>query len=163
MKKKIIIGLYILIIIIVSLVAIIFSGVLNDKEDVDEEWYDVDISISTDKTEYAVDEEVNITLIIKNNMEKYFPFGDYSLKLVSVIKTEYDSRGIMTKSSISKLFVDSINVSAGDTFTESILWEPNNRNIEPGDYYILFEISRPFTGGGGYSIKDVVSKEITFI
>ena len=156
-KKIVILG------IIILLITVGLSGCNEQKNkgNVDEELYDVDISISTDKTEYAVDEEVNITLTIKNNMDKYFPFGDYSLHLFSVNKKEYGSSGLMSTDSISKLFVDSINVSPGDTFMEIILWEPMNRNLEPGDYYILFEI-RSSIGGNAYAIEEKVSKEITF-
>jgi len=156
--RKIAILLFTIMVIVVGF----FSG-CNEKKETGESTSElkVDIDMSVDKTIFNSDESVNITVTVRNNMDTSFPFGNYSLELGYVNKSDYDSGGVWSAIHISDVFVDSINVAAGDTYTGSILWNTTVRNIDPGDYYIRFEIHKNI--GYTYSIQDDVSIKITFI
>jgi len=138
------------------------SGCTDEKDNGgDTSEINVDIEMSVDKTMFGLDEQVNITVTVRNNMSGSFPFGSYSLELGYVNKSDYDSGGAWSMITLSDVFVDSINVSAGDTYKGNVSWDTSSRYVYPGEYYIRFEIHEDM--GSTYTIKDAVSIKITFV
>jgi len=130
--------------IVVLLFALVFCGCLeNDKKENTgnnqnngETVYNGDVSVSTDKTTYISGELVNITVTFENKMDRSFPFGNYSFELNFINKSEYYSGKVYSKNEIPWNIVDSITVSAGETYTGNISW--NTAGIEKGNYLIEF-------------------------
>ena len=139
------------------------NGDENNQND-EEVGYDAYISLSTNKKEYTSGEEVNIAVLIKNKMNRSFPFGDYRFGLKYVNKSEYDSAKISGHSYSPKDIpwdlIDSITVAAGETYIDYISW--NTTDIDSGDYYIQFEIQK-VNPDSSYSIEDNVMVEITIL
>lgn len=129
----------------ILLLTLVFSGCVDDKKEDNENnqtngetEYNGDISVFTYKTEYISGELVNITTIFENKMDVSFPFGDYSFELNFINKSEYYSGDGYTKKDIPWNMVDTITVSAGETYTGDILWDTTD--IEPGNYLIEFGV-----------------------
>lgn len=169
--KKSIIAVVIVVAIAVLLITIVFTRCFEEKKDsennqnTDEETeYDAYISLSTNKKEYTSGEEVNIAVLIKNKMDRSFPFGDYRFGLKYVNKSEYDlaksSGHSYSPKDIPWDLIDSITVAAGETYIDYISW--NTTDIDSGEYYIQFEIQK-VNPDSSYSIEDNVMVEITIL
>jgi len=141
--------------IILTILVVFTIGCFEENKIKEETEIDVDIDVSVDKTSFNSGEKINIIVEIKNNMDKTFPFDDYSLELGYVNKSSYDSGGVWALILIN----DSIVVNAGDNYNESIIWDTSERYITPGKYYIRFEIHK--NSGGFYTIVDYADTEVT--
>jgi len=175
--KKSIISVVIVIAIAILLITIVFTRCFEEKKDSennqntddsennqnDEETeYDAYISLSTNKKEYNSGEEVNIFVLIKNKMDRSFPFGDYRFGLKYVNKSEYDltkiSGNLYSPKDIPWDLINSITVAAGETYMYNVSWDTTD--IDSGDYYIQFEIQK-VNPDSSYIIEDKVMAEIT--
>lgn len=126
----------------ILLLVVFSSGCIDfDGEEKGEEGINVDISISVDKNLVSSGEGINVTVTVKNNMNKDFPYGDYFLALTYVDMDEYNTHGERyIYDHINHSFTESINISSLATYTGSTLWD--TADVEQGNYYIMFEILR---------------------
>ena len=75
-------------------------------------------------------------------MNKAFPYDNYRFGLCYINKGEYDSSintgNPYSPKDIAEEIIGEINISSLSTYSRDIYW--NTTDIDPGDYYIFFQI-----------------------
>ncbi len=141
-------------IIIVAVIAIATIGLIlllvGDEDEKDEENNgrpNVEISISTDKTTYNLQENANVTITVDNKMNRDFPYGDYGFEIFIVDKEEYDSMSysfiIDSENYEARQTVETLTVPGGEIESITVTWVLDTENYQgPGQYYIFFEVQK---------------------
>jgi hypothetical protein len=141
-------------IIIVAVIAIGTIGLIllltGDEDEKDEENNgrpNVEISISTDKTTYNLQENANVTITVDNKMNRDFPYDDYGFDIFIVDKEEYDSMSysyiLDSENYEARQTIETLTVSGGDLESVTITWVLDTDNYQgPGQYYFVFKIEK---------------------
>lgn len=127
----------------------------NNNNSIVEPKYDVNISISSDKTEYTSGEIITLKLTITNNMSISFPYENYSFGIWYVNKSEYDTASTVYPNfmPLAQSVIDLLTVKPGEKYTSNIFY--NSTSIPSGEYYIQFFVQKADSYGGVYLIDTV--------
>jgi len=157
LDKKILV----IVVCVLFFIVILYYGFLSDNNENDQDngnedtngaepKFDVAVILSADKKVYNSNETVNLTLTVVNRMDISFPYGDYSLGLKYVNKSEYGSIDGYSTEGIPWGIINLIEIPANETNIYDYSW--NITGVDPGEYVILFEIHKAISTGG-HSIK----------
>jgi hypothetical protein len=144
MSRKPMIFVTIIVLIIISIVIVsLILGSLNENDS-----FDVDIKVTTNKDHVKAGGTMNITLRIKNNLDETIPNDKYFFDLTMINKSEYENGELISTSHLSvntRDIIESIYVPPGETVEEIIPWEiyPGK---ELGEHYIIFSINEILEG-----------------
>ncbi len=139
-------------IIIVAVLAIATIGLIlllagdeDEKDEVNNGRPNVEISVSTDKTTYNLQENANVTITVDNKMNRDFPYGDYGFEVFIFDKEEYDSMSgsfiIDSENYEARQTVETFTVPGGEIESITVTWVLDTENYQgPGQYYIFFEV-----------------------
>jgi hypothetical protein len=141
-KSMILVSIIVLLIISIVIISLLLDN-LNQEDS-----FDVDIKVSTNKDIVKAGETINITLKIKNNRDETIPNDQYFFDLTMINQSEYENGELISTSHLSvntRDIIESINVPPGETVEEIIPWEiyPGK---ELGEHYIIFSVNEILDG-----------------
>lgn len=124
---------------------LLLYGNEDEKNEGDNERPNVEISISTDKTTYNIQENANVTITVDNKMNRDFPYGEYGFDIFIVEKSEYESMSysyiVDTENNEAIQIVETLIVPGGEIESITFPWILDTENYQgPGQYYLCFEI-----------------------
>jgi hypothetical protein len=147
-KKKIAAVIIVVVIVIATIgLILLLTGDEDEKGEENNGSPDVEISISTDKKTYNLQENANVTVTVDNKMNRDFPYGDYGFDFFIVDKKEYDSMSysyiLDSENYGARQTIETLTVSGGDFESVTISWVLDTDNYQgPDQYYFVFKIEK---------------------